>query len=220
MVSKTANSSLSNTSLYSTASGTGGVVGGHNSMFISREYTLQAFRTMFAVMTKLLYLSAHQQYGNIDDHKPHSHSHDINHSQKSKSTKVDKYAKTQFIIKFRGTELFQSFYKYYKRINGEHDPYFKRMYLYYKENEGHGKHFARRQTQTWDEPFNRKLYDKEIFKISKEKMITLEKSNNEKENKQQKINSIATERKRKFKFPTVEFEMLDEVKEFLTAEIK
>eukprot|EP01084_Bolivina_argentea_P295151 508074_1 len=40
-----------------TTSTTNTVMGGLNSMFISREYTLQAFRTMFGVMTKLLYLS-------------------------------------------------------------------------------------------------------------------------------------------------------------------
>eukprot|EP01084_Bolivina_argentea_P313373 542683_1 len=183
-------------------------IGGHNSMFISREYTLQAFRTMLAVMTKLLYLSAHQQFGN-----PQMDDDDLSNS--SKKSKVDKYANSMFIIKFRSTSLFQSFYAYYKRINGDADPYFKRMYLFYKENQGHGKHFARRQTNNWEnEPFDRKLYDKEIFRISRDKISALE-SNNGKDNKLKKMNEIALKRSKKYSYPIVEFEMLAEVKEFL-----
>jgi len=203
--------STANRSTSSVMSGSS-AIGTHNSMFISREYTLQAFRTMFAVLTKLLFLSAHHQFGNSGDNEQDGNMMD---SLKAKSKdKWSKSANSQFVVKFRATVLFQSFFKYYKRINGENDPHFKRLYLFYKENEGHGKHFARRQLQTWEnEPFDRKLYDKEIFKINREQILALENRNNE--NRLRKLNEIAAKRSKKFKFPSPEFEMLDEVKQFL-----
>ena len=124
---------------------------------------------------------------------------------------MDKYAREQFIVAFRATTLFQSFLAYYRRIKGENDPSLKRMH------EGHGKHFARRQAHAWEsDQFDRKLYDREIFKISRDKIVELEAANqgNTKERVQAKM---ARERPTEFPFPTPEFEMLGEAKDFLRA---
>merc|ERR1712228_1101083 len=76
-----------------------------------------------------------------------------------------------------------------------------------------GKHFARRQTSNWDnEPFDKALYDRQIFKISHSKIKALQQNTS---SNKQKMSQIAIKRAKKFTYPMPEFHLLSQVKDFL-----
>lgn len=152
---------------------------------VSRDVILQAFRTMFAVITKLLFIT-------------------------NNTTEEDMNANPNgFVSLFKQTNLFQSFKKYYNRINPS-DPSLKSIYAFFKQNEALGKHFARRsQANSWSAGFDQSQYSRDAFRVNQDVIKRVEKQFAKK-----RADLAASTRNTKFSLPA-EFEHLPSVKQFL-----
>eukprot|EP01083_Nonionella_stella_P275576 935972_1 len=157
---------------------------------VSRDVILQAFRTMFAVITKLLFIAANIE--NIEQEMQH----EVN-------------SKKSFVSLFRETNLFKSFKQYYHRIN-PNDSQLKSIYPFFKENEALGKHFARRShSNSWSAGFDQSQYSRDAFRVNQDVIKRVEKQFAKK-----RADLAASNRNTKFSLPP-EFEHLPQVKEFL-----
>ncbi|ETO28910.1 hypothetical protein RFI_08219 [Reticulomyxa filosa] len=111
----------------------------------SREEILQVYRTLFSVIRKIIY-HAHNletnQY-NLYTFMYITYCLYLHQQLLRKKKKKQNYVQdNEFLRRFRQTENFQSFVKYYHRTNPS-DPKLSNIYSYFKSHEARGKNFPK-----------------------------------------------------------------------------